>query len=304
MAFEITFLGTGAALPTLSRGLSAAVVNIDETLCLIDCGEATQLQMLRFGVKRERIRHIFISHLHGDHYFGLVGLLFTWHLHQRKEPIHIWGPALLKEIIELQIKSSVPNLSYEWIFHDTESLPNGFILEEDKFYVIKFPLKHRLTAYGYLIRERGRQGNIDPSFIEKYKPAPEIIKAIKAGADFISPEGKTIPHTEIVTPPHLHSFAWCSDTSYNPVMLDFIQEVDVLYHEATFMKELQALADEKGHSTTIDAALIAAQARVGQLVLGHISQRYSDMEAFVNEAKSIFPNSLVAYDGLKIRLRN
>lgn len=304
MAFEITFLGTGAASPTLNRGLSAAVVNVDETLCLIDCGEATQMQMLRFGIKRDRIRHVFISHLHGDHYFGLVGLLFTWHLHQRKDPIHIWGPGLLKEIIDLQIKTSVPQLSYEWIFHDTESLPDGIIHEEDKFVVIKFPLKHRLTAFGYLIREKGRQGNIDPSFIEKYKPSHEIIKAIKAGADFITPEGITIPHAEIVSPPHLCSFAWCSDTGYNPEMVEFIKEVDVLYHEATFMKDLQALADEKGHSTTIDAALTAAQARVGQLVLGHISQRYTDMEAFVNEARSIFPHTVVAYDGLKIRLRN
>ncbi len=304
MAFEIIFLGTGAATPTLSRGLSAAVVNINETLCLFDCGEATQMQMLRFGVKKDRIRHVFISHLHGDHYFGLIGLLFTYHLHHRSNELHVWGPSLLKEILEIQIKTSVPNLCYPLIFHDIESLPDGTICSEKSFTVTKFPLKHRLPTYGYLIRETGRCGNIKKEFIKQYALDHETIKQIKEGADFITPEGKTIPHEEIVIPTRQHSFAWCSDTAYFPPLIEFISDADVLYHDATFMKDLQGLADEKGHSTTIDAALIASQARVHQLILGHISQRYMDLESFVKEAKSVFQNAEIAFDGMKIKLRN
>lgn len=304
MAFEITFLGTGAASPTLTRGLSAAVVNIDETLCLIDCGEATQLQMLRFGIKKDRIRHVFISHLHGDHYFGLVGLLFTWHLHQRKDELHIWAPGLLKEIVELQIKTSVPNLCFPIIFHNVETLPNGVICSEKHFTVSKFPLKHRLPTFGYLVKETGRLGNISKEFVKQYNPDPETIRKIKQGVDFTTPDGKTLPNALLVTPVRHHTFAWCSDTAYHPAVIEYITDADLLYHEATFMKEMQYLADEKGHSTTVDAALIASQAKVHRLILGHISQRYSDMEAFVNEAKSLFPNTEIAFDGMKIRLRN
>lgn len=304
MAFRITFLGTGAASPTLSRGLSAAVINVDETLCLIDCGEGTQMQMLRFGIKKDRIRHVFISHLHGDHYFGLVGLLFTWHLHQRKDELHIWGPFTLKEILEIQIKTSVPNLCYPLIFHDLESLPDGVICIEKRFTVSKFPLNHRLSTFGFLVKETGRQGNISKDFIEKYHPDPETIRKIKEGSDYKTNEGIIIPHTDIVTPVRLHSFAWCSDTAYHPPVIEYVTDADVLYHEATFTKDMQWLAEEKGHSTTIDAALIAAQAKVHHLILGHISQRYSDMDEFVNEAKSIFPHTDVAYDGMRIKLRN
>jgi len=303
MAFKVQFLGTGAAAPTPRRGLSATLVNIDEVLCLFDCGEGTQIQMLKYQVKMSRIRHIFISHLHGDHFFGLIGLLFTYHLNGRRDALHVYGPPQLENIIHMQVDLSVPNLCYPIVFHLTEGEGLQLICDEKKFTVSAFPLKHRLPTCGFRVNEKPRARKLSREFIRERHPHYTDILKIIAGDDYIDGEGRLYPNAEISESVPARSFAYCSDTAYFPEMATNIAGVDLLYHEATFMDDLSEMAPRKGHSTASEAARIARQAGARRLILGHISSRYDNMEAFAAEARAIFPDTEVAEDGQEILLR-
>lgn len=303
MAFKIQFLGTGAAAPTIRRGLSATIVNVDEVLCLFDCGEGTQLQMLKYQVRVSRIRHIFISHLHGDHFFGLIGLLFTYHLNGRKSVLNIYGPAPLENIIRMQIDLSVPNLCYPLVFNTISNDGLHTICEEKKFTVSAFPLLHRLPTCGFLVAEKQRPRRVSKDFILMKRPHYSDILKIKAGEDYRDDEGLLYPNAGISEAVPARSFAYCFDTACFPEIAAHIAGVDLLYHEATFMDDLSEMAPRKGHSTASEAAVIARTAGAKRLVLGHISSRYDNMAAFVAEANAIFPNTEVAEDGQEIILR-
>jgi len=304
MAFSISVLGSSAATPTSSRNPSAVVVNMDYTYFLMDCGEGTQVQIRKSKIKLQKIRHIFISHLHGDHFFGLIGLISTLHLLGRKDDLDIYGPEGLEKVIEIQLEASQTMLNYPLHFHITNPNQAEVVYETDEHFVKSFPLDHRIPTTGFLFAEKLKPRKIKKSFLfyDLEVSVEEILK-IKNGSDFVSNTGKVYKNAEITEAPAKPiSFAYCSDTKYFEAVIDHIKGVDVLYHEATFMEDMRAVADEKYHSTTLGAATIAKKANVGKLILGHFSARYRQLDKLLAEAKEIFPSAELAADGIIIDL--
>lgn len=299
--FNITILGCGSATPSKMRNPSAQVINIHDKLLMFDCAEGTQMQMRKFQIKNNRINHIFISHLHGDHYLGLMGLLFTYHLFGRHTDLHIHAPNELKEIIDLQLKVSNSKLCYPLIFHDL--LPDVFHLELENitFRLYSFPLKHRIPTWGFIIKEKETSLKIDKTFIKNEKPSIVDIQKIKKGNDYINSDNVLFKNETItIAGDKLRSYAYCSDTIYDENIIPFIENVDLLYHEATFTNDFAEIAKNKFHATAKEAALIAENAKVGKLVIGHFSARYDDTAPILNEALLYFKNTILAEDGLKI----
>lgn len=306
MRFEVTILGVNAAMPANGRHLTAQVLNVRENLFLIDCGEGTQMRLSACNVRRRgRIEHIFISHLHGDHIFGLMGLLTSFSLNGRQKPLHIYGPKGLKEFIDVQLRISQSYMAYTLHVHVTNPEVHELIFENDDVWVYTIPLKHRIPTNGYLFREKERPRRILPEMIERYQLKVPQIRAIKAGQDFITDTGERIPHEQLtIAPPHPRSYAFCSDTAYHQPIVPIIQGVDLLYHEATFLHRAKARAAATFHSTAVQAAQIAQQAQVKRLLLGHYSSRYKDLDPLLHEAKSVFPNSLLAYENHVYRVES
>lgn len=305
MTFEVTILGSSSAIPTSERYPTAQVLRSPGRLFLIDCGEGTQIQLKRQRIGFEKINHIFISHLHGDHFYGLIGLLSTFNLMGFKKDIHIYSPSQLKDIIQPQIDFLKGDQQFNIYFHPLNFKKPQLIFEDEKIEVFSFPLKHSINCSGFLFREKSREANIKKEFVEKYQiPIPQI-KAIKNGADFITSEGNTIPN-EVLTipPPSPRSYAFCSDTAFHPPVADFIKNVDLLYHEATFTEELRDWADSTLHSTALDAAKIAQMAGAGKLIIGHFSSRYKSIDPFLEEAKTIFSNTEAAMEGTVFKIKN
>jgi len=303
MNFELTLLGTNAAMPIPGRAPSAQTLSIRRQPYLIDCGEGTQLRLLECGVRHRRIRQIFISHLHGDHVFGLIGLLTTWQLGDRRKSLDIFAPPSLEEMIRVQLEASHTVLGYPVAFHEVATGRHERIFEDKRVEVFSLPLDHRIPTAGYLFREKPRPDNILPEQIRKYEIPVDLIPAIKAGADYTTTDGRRIAHAVLTKPaPPPRSYAYCSDTRYQPGLIPLLKGVDLLYHEATFLDEHAALADKTGHSTARQAAVLAQEAGVGQLVLGHFSARYSEVEAFAEEARRIFPNCIAGREGLRIEV--
>ena len=298
MAFELTILGSSSATPTSERYPTAQVLNILGRFFLIDCGEGTQIQIRRQKIGFGKIKHIFISHLHGDHYYGLIGLISTFNLLGLKNDLHIYSPSQLKEIIQPQLDFLKGDLQFNVIFHPLNFKKPQLIFEDKKVEVVSFPLKHSINCCGFLFREKEKEANIKKECIRQYNiPIAQIVK-IKQGADFITEKGETIPHEVLTTPPPPPlSYAFCSDTAFYPPIVEVIKGVDLLYHEATFTEELRDWADRTYHSTALDAAKIAQMAHAGKLLLGHFSSRYKSVEPFLEEAKTVFPNTEDVVDG-------
>ncbi len=297
MNFDITILGCGSALPVKHRNPTSQIVSIANSNYMIDCGEGTQLAVRNNHIKLQNLKAIFISHLHGDHYLGLMGLISSLSLLGRTKPLSIFSPKGLEEIILLQLKLSGSYLQFDLTFTEVgfEGLHN--IYEDKKVEVFSFPLKHRIPCSGYKFVEKPKEPNIIKSKINFYKIPLKEIKFIKRGADFIDQEGKLIPNENLVIPPRKsRSYAFCSDTIYNETIIPWIHEVDLLYHESTFLEELKFRAIKTMHSTAIDAANIAKLAKVKKLVLGHYSARYIELDEFIEEAQPIFKNVHVAND--------
>lgn len=302
-AFEITILGCSSATPTSTRNSTSQLLNISEKYFLIDCGEGTQMQLRKFKVKFSKINHIFISHLHGDHFFGLVGLLSSFHLLGRTNEMHVYGAAGLKDIIELQFKFSDTALKYPLVFHPTNPIEHEVLYEDNKIIIESFPLYHRIPCTGFVFREKKALLGVIKKKIEEYKIPIADIPKIKVGEDFITAEGVKVKNEELThRPPDPRSYAFCSDTAYNEKIIPHIQGVNMLYHEATFMDNLRQRAKQTFHSTTVQAATIAQKAEVGQLILGHYSARYKDVEPLRTEAKTVFENTELAEDGKVIRI--
>jgi ribonuclease Z len=303
MNFELTILGTNAALPIVGRSPSAQVLQIHHHHFLIDCGEGTQLRMLETGVRHNRIIQIFISHLHGDHVFGLIGLLTTWHLSNREAPVDIFAPEGLEEMIGVQLESGHTKLKYPLEFHPIDTKRHALLFENEVAQVFSLPLDHRVPTSGFLFREKQRSDNIIPEKIETYQIPVEQISAIKDGADYILPDGRRIPHQELTVPaPPPRSFAYCADTRYRKELIPLVKGVDLLYHEATFLDDNKDRAHRTYHATARQAATLAKKAGVGQLVLGHFSSRYEKIAPFAEEARKVFPNAIAAEDGTRIEI--
>ena len=296
---KLTILGCYSATPRTNTNPTSQVLDIKNHLFLIDCGEGTQVELRRNKIKFSRIKHVFISHLHGDHFFGLVGLLSTLGILGRERELHVFGPSGIKETTLLQLKISQSHAKYPIVFHELSSKESELIFENDKVLVKTIPLNHRIYTNGYLFIEKEKPKNLNIESIKKYA---EITRAdylnLKAGKDFKLSSGKIVPNSELtITPKKPLSYAFCSDTAYKPDIVSIIKNVDLLYHEATFLDDRKDLAFKTKHSTTKEAALIAKEANAKQLVLGHYSGRYSDISIFEEEAKEIFENTALSEPG-------
>ena len=298
LKFELTILGCSSATPTSDRNPTSQVLNVHERLFLIDCGEAAQIQLRKFKIRFQKIDHIFISHLHGDHYLGLVGLLGTMHLLGRTKKLHIYSPAGLQEIVDVQHKHSDTFLRFPLEFHVLETENKKIIFENDSVTVETIPLSHRVPCCGFLFREKEGVRKIITEKLAEHKIPVAYINKIKKGDDYKTSEGKIIPNDELTSPPTpARSFAYCSDTAFHLPLLEQIKNVDLLYHESTFASEMQERASETFHSTAAQAATIAKKAKAKQLIIGHFSARYNELDVLLNEAKEIFENTLLAEEG-------
>jgi ribonuclease Z len=301
----LTILGSSSALPTSERYPSAHVLNAQERLFLIDCGEGTQMQLRKNRIRFAKINYIFISHLHGDHVFGLYGLLSTFSLMGRKSPIHLYAPENYNKILQSHLLDFDIHLNFEIDFIPLSGKDPVVILDDKYITVTSFPLKHRVPSFGFLFREKRGERNIIREYISKYDIPLVRIPAIKKGADYVTPEGIIIRNEDItVSPPEPLSFAYCSDTKYFRQLSSFIKGVTLLYHEATFDKNLDELAYATGHSTTLDAARTALEAEAGSLIIGHFSARYRDISLLVDEARSIFQKTFPAIDGMSYDIQD
>lgn len=301
MAFTVTILGSSSALPTTNRNLTAHLLNADERFFLIDCGEGTQLQLRRYKAKFGRLNHIFITHLHGDHIFGLPGLISTLNLMGRKETLHIHAHPHLEKIITQFLSNFYTELGFPVIYYPLNLSTLDLVFEDNRMTVHSFPLKHRIPTCGFIFKEKPRLRNIKKDMIEFHRIPVRQIMDIKMGADFINEEGIVIPN-EVLTmnPCPVKSYAFCSDTAYTEEIVPYISNVDVLYHEATFAAADRERAKETFHSTSTDAAAIALKANAGKLIIGHFSARYKDIDPLLAEARGIFPDTEAAQDGMTI----
>ncbi|MCH7658340.1 MAG: ribonuclease Z [Bacteroidetes bacterium] len=298
MAFTFTILGSSSALPTSERFMAAHVLNVHERFFLIDCGEGTQMQLRRFKIKLGKLNHIFISHIHGDHVFGLFGLISTFNLLDRENDLHIYGPSELEPIIYGCLRDFYVHVNFELIFHRLDCTKSVRIYEDDKVKINTIPLKHRIPTCGFLFREQPGLPNLKKDMIEKYNIPISKREGIKEGDSFTLETGDIVPNHELVIPaPEPKTFAYCSDTVYHEGILTQIKNADLLYHEATYGRDLEKLAKETMHSTAGDAAELARKATVKKLVIGHFSARYKDLTPLLEEARSVFKNTFVAEDG-------
>lgn len=256
------------------------------------------MQMSRFKIKRGKLDHIFISHLHGDHYYGLIGLITTLNLNRRKSPLHLYGPSGLEEIIEVQLKHSGSRLLFPLEFHKTDSSKTEKIMENKEMSVYAFPLDHRIACTGFLFEEKEGLRHLIPDKLAQYKVPVDQMPGLKEGKDLVLADGSRVPNTEMTSDPSpTHKYAYCSDTAFRPELADFLSGVDLLYHEATFMETEKQRAAETRHSTAKEAAQFAKMAEVGKLVVGHFSSRYSDLEDLLAEAREVFPDTELGLEG-------
>jgi ribonuclease Z len=301
MTFSLTVLGSSSALPTENRFPTAHVLNVHERFFLIDCGEGTQMQLKRFGnIKYSKLNNIFISHLHGDHIFGLFGLISSLDLKGRTADLNIYAHIDLKEILDNHLKYFGENMSYKIVFHPVNTFVNEVVHEDHCMTVETIPLKHRVPACGYLFREKTPPRNIHKELISKYNLSIADITGIKNGGNFTTASGEEIPNEELTYLPYSpRSYAFCSDTMYSEKVADIVKGVDLLYHEATFLDDMQSMAHQTGHSTTTEAGGIALKAGVKRLLIGHFSSRYDNsmLVQFQKEVQQAFPNSDIVVEG-------
>ncbi|MDR0384852.1 MAG: ribonuclease Z [Prevotellaceae bacterium] len=301
MTFSLTVLGSSSALPTEDRFPTAHVLNVHERFFLIDCGEGAQMQLKRFGnIKYSKLNEIFISHLHGDHIFGLFGLISSLDLMGRTEDLNIYAHNDLKEILDNHLRYFGENMSYNVVFHPVNTFVNEIVYEDARMTVETIPLKHRIPACGYLFREKMPQRNIYKELISKYNiPVADIIR-IKNGENFKTASGKEILNRDLTYIPYTpRSYAFCSDTMYSEKVAEIVKGVDLLYHEATFLHNMRDMAHQTAHSTTFEAGEIALKAGVKRLLIGHFSSRYDNsmLFQFQKEVQYIFPDSDIVQEG-------
>lgn len=295
--FRVHILGCGSALPTLRHYASSQLVEIRGKLMMIDCGEGTQMQLRRCHARFTKLSHVFISHLHGDHCFGLIGMISSFGLLGRTAPLHVHGPAALGDMLCQQIQFFCHDLGYEVKFYEIDTARHQVIYEDRSLTVESLPLRHRLPTCGFLFREKPSLPHIRREMIDFYGVPQSQIQNIKNGADWTTAEGEYVPNARLVVPAEpSRSYAYCSDTRYIPELHQLLEGVSTLYHESTYGNDNLALAEKYNHSTASEAACVARDAHVGQLLLGHYSSRYEDENVLLGEARSIFPNSYLTQE--------
>ncbi|MFN9109181.1 MAG: ribonuclease Z [Bacteroidota bacterium] len=301
MIFELIILGNSSATPTLHRFPSAQYLKMLDHHMLIDCGEGTQVQMQRYKIRKSKIKHIFISHIHADHMLGLPGLLFSMNLMQRTESIHVYGPPSLFEILDLFIKHTDNQVNFEIIRHVTNPNKKEVIFEDSTLRVTSFPLFHRVPTTGFLFEEQERLKKLDLDACKRHNIPFTYYTDLKKGKDYISIDGKIqIANDELtIDKGEPVSYAYCSDTRFDERVINAVRNVDLIYHEATFLHEKLNRAIETMHSTALEAGLVAQQANAKKLIIGHFSSRYDELDVLLNETKTHFENSYIAHEGEK-----
>ena len=293
MSTYLTILGYNSAIPTVKSAPTAQFLEMEERCFLIDCGEGTQVQLRKAKAKFSKINHIFISHLHGDHVFGLPGLISSFRLLGRETPLHVYGPKGIKEMMETIFRITETHQGFEVVFHELYSKKSEKVFEDNRVEVFTIPLDHRIYCNGYLFKEKPKERHLNMQEISKY-PEIEICDYhnLKRGKNIQLSDGYILKNENLTKPAEPSvSYAFCSDTRYLESIIPIIKNVDVLYHEATFLHDLKKMADYTGHSTALEAAKIARKANVKKLILGHFSNRYNDLSVFLNEACEIFPET-------------
>ncbi len=293
MSTYLTILGYNSAIPTVKSAPTAQFLEMEERCFLIDCGEGTQVQLRKAKAKFSKINHIFISHLHGDHVFGLPGLISSFRLLGRETPLHVYGPKGIKEMMETIFRITETHQGFEVVFHELSSKKSEKVFEDNRVEVFTIPLDQRIYCNGYLFREQPKERHLNMQEISKY-PEIEICDYhnLKRGKDIQLSDGYILKNENLTKPAEPSvSYAFCSDTRYLESIIPIIKNVDVLYHEATFLHDLKKMADYTGHTTALEAAKIARKANVKKLILGHFSNRYNDLSVFLNEACEIFPET-------------
>lgn len=295
---KLHILGCYSATPRAFTNPTAQVLEIKGHLFLIDCGEGTQVQLRRQKIKFSRIKHIFISHLHGDHFFGLPGLLSTFRLLGRDTEVHVYGPKGIKQAVTTMLKVGQAWTNYPLLFHELTANESELIMEDEKVVVYTIPLKHRVYTNGFLFREKIGERKLDIDAVLNFNIDKCYYQNIKKGKDIVLDSGQHIANERLtLDPPPPKAYAFCSDTSYNEEVIPLIENVNLLYHESTFLEQHQEMALQTGHSTAKQAATIANKANVGTLILGHYSTRYKDLELFRSEANTVFDKVELAEDG-------
>lgn len=301
--FELHILGCGSALPTTRHFATSQVVNLRDKLFMIDCGEGAQMQLRKSRLKFSRLNHIFISHLHGDHCFGLMGLISTFGLLGRTAELHIHSPKGLEELLTPMLNFFCHTLAYKVIFHEFDTRQTSVVYEDRSMTVTTIPLQHRIPCCGFLFAEKARPNHIIRDMVDFYKVPVYELNRIKNGSDYVTPEGEVIANTRLTRPSDPpRKYAYCSDTIFRPEIVEQLSGVDLLFHEATFAESELARAKETYHTTAAQAARIALEAGVGQLVIGHFSARYEDESILLKEASAVFPNTILAKENLCISL--
>ena len=298
MSYSVTILGSNASIPAHNRNQTSQLLTMMQVPFLIDCGEGTQLQLKKYKIKAQKIDHIFISHLHGDHYYGLIGLISSLHLYGREKDLYIYGPPGLKEIIAVNLKHSQTFLTYKIIFKEWQPNQHELLFENQNITVHSFPLDHRINCAGFVFREKPKKRRIDKRLITN-DITPLMILKLKNGEDICDDDGSVrYGWKEYTLPPAPSvSYAFCSDTKYDERILEYIHGVDMLYHESTFMNDMKDRAEMTFHSTAEQAATIAQKAAVKKLLVGHYSTRYKNLQPLLEEAKAIFPNTELSVEG-------
>lgn len=299
--FGVTILGNNSAIPAYDRHPTAQVVTLNEQVFLIDCGEGTQMQVARYKVKRSKINHILISHLHGDHYFGLIGMITSMGLLGRENDLHLYAPAPLEEIIGLQLKAADTVLPYRLHFHALTK--EGLVVDNKKFSIECFATQHRIECWGFIIREKKQPRKISKDNVLAYEIPAAYYERLKNGDDYETKDGNIISN-ELLTVPNApaKSYAYSADTLYDERIAEKVKDVSLLYHETTYLKDLHERAASRFHSTTVQAAAIAAKANVKRLLIGHFSSKYDVLDLFLEEAKGVFENTELAMEGVTYRL--
>ncbi|HXL57722.1 MAG TPA: ribonuclease Z [Chitinophagaceae bacterium] len=294
--FGVTILGNNSALPAYDRHPTSQVITLNEQLFLIDCGEGTQMQLSKYKIRRSRINHVFISHLHGDHYFGLPGLLTSFGLMSREHDLHIHAPEPLKQILDLQFSIADTKFPFTIHFHPLKN--EGVIINEDKFCVECFRVYHRIECWGFVIREKKKPRKIDIDRIVHYNIPPIDYEKLKQGEDYITESGEVIKNETVTIPASpAKSYAFCADTIYNENIVNKLRDITLLYHETTYLKNLEERAAVRFHSTTTQAANIASLAKAKKLLIGHFSSKYELLDNFLLETMEVFPDTQLAIEG-------
>jgi ribonuclease Z len=293
----VTILGNNSAIPAFDRHPTAQVVTLDDHLFLVDCGEGTQTQMNKYKIRRSRINHIFISHLHGDHYFGLIGLITSMGLLGRHQELNLYGPPRLIDIFNLQLEVADTQLPYKLIFHPLTE--EGILVSENRFQISCFRVFHRIDCWGFIFRQVRPPRRVNPEKARLSGIPPSFFDRLKWGEDYETQQGELISNNSVTDPaPAPKSYAYSADTIYNPEVAKKVSGVNMLYHESTYLKDLEERAANRFHCTSVQAAAIAKSAGVGQLIIGHFSSKYDRLDEFENEAREVFPQTKLAIEGV------